>query len=492
MIPEASGLAEKLGVNMQTVSTDPKVAFPTLFRPMTEEQLGVMQRYIDRGYDRFVKRVAKGRNLPESKVRAIAEGRVWDGVKAKSIGLVDELGGLEDAISLDCKTGKARRQLRRGFIPRPPRRSGRILPSASSAAFYEAVAKSISPATDAKIAAHAMEVISRKPVQARMLPLDPQSGTDVIRNHYGNEDDKDKLLTYVLTPLSWIYGACVYLRNKMFDANILKQKEFDIPVVSVGNITVGGTGKTPRVEYIVSRLSGSFNIGVLSRGYKRKTRGFIMANSKSSRNSIGDEPYQIWHKFGGVVKVAVCEKRTEGIRELSRLHPELDLIVLDDAFQHRYVKPKVSILLIDYNRPVFTDKLLPLGRLRESIHAVGRADMVIVTKCPDDIQPLNYRIMSNNLELMAFRNFISHAIAMNPLSRYFRMNHRILPACRNCRKETLCFAYRNSASPLFRKAFSPYKFKVKSQSFSRPSLTSQGETSSRLKESLKRCRANEN
>ena len=145
---------------------------------------------------------------------------------------------------------------------------------------------------------------------------------------------KDKLLTYVLTPLSWIYGACVYLRNKMFDANILKQKEFDIPVVSVGNITVGGTGKTPHVEYIVSRLSGSFNIGVLSRGYKRKTRGFIMANSKSSPDSIGDEPYQIWHKFGGVVKVAVCEKRTEGIRELSRLHPELDLIVLDDAFQH--------------------------------------------------------------------------------------------------------------------------------------------------------------
>ena len=172
MIPEASGLAEKLGVNMQTVSTDPKVAFPTLFRPMTEEQLGVMQRYIDRGYDRFVKRVAKGRNLPESKVRAIAEGRVWDGMKAKSIGLVDELGGLEDAISWTAKRAKLGDNFDVALYPKTTPTFWDMLPSASSAAFYEAVAKSISPATDAKIAAHAMEVISRKPVQARMLPLD--------------------------------------------------------------------------------------------------------------------------------------------------------------------------------------------------------------------------------------------------------------------------------------------------------------------------------
>lgn len=172
MIPEASGLAEKLGVNMQTVSTDPKVAFPTLFRPMTEEQFAVMQRYIDRGYDRFVKRVAKGRNLPESKVRAIAEGRVWDGMKAMSIGLVDELGGLEDAISWTAKRAKLGDNFDVALYPKTTPTFWDMLPSASSAAFYEAMAKSINPATDAKIAAHAMEVISRKPVQARMLPLD--------------------------------------------------------------------------------------------------------------------------------------------------------------------------------------------------------------------------------------------------------------------------------------------------------------------------------
>ena len=277
---------------------------------------------------------------------------------------------------------------------------------------------------------------------------------------------KDKLLTYVLTPLSWIYGACVYLRNKMFDANILKQKEFDIPVVSVGNITVGGTGKTPHVEYIVSRLSGSFNIGVLSRGYKRKTRGFIMANSKSSPDSIGDEPYQIWHKFGGVVKVAVCEKRTEGIRELSRLHPELDLIVLDDAFQHRYVKPKVSILLIDYNRPVFTDKLLPLGRLRESIHAVGRADMVIVTKCPDDIQPLNYRIMSNNLELMAFQKLYFSCYRYESLEPVFPDESPYFASLSQLSERDSVLLLTGIAHPrYFVRHFSPYKFKVKVSHF---------------------------
>lgn len=277
---------------------------------------------------------------------------------------------------------------------------------------------------------------------------------------------KDKLLTYVLTPLSWIYGAGVYLRNKMFDANILKQKEFDIPVVSVGNITVGGTGKTPHVEYIVSRLSGSFNIGVLSRGYKRKTRGFIMANSKSSPDSIGDEPYQIWHKFGGVVKVAVCEKRTEGIRELSRLHPELDLIVLDDAFQHRYVKPKVSILLIDYNRPVFTDKLLPLGRLRESVHAVGRADMVIVTKCPDDIQPLNYRIMSNNLELMAFQKLYFSRYRYESLEPVFPDESPYFASLSQLSERDSVLLLTGIAHPrYFVRHFSPYKFKVKVSHF---------------------------
>ena len=211
----------------------------------------------------------------------------------------------------------------------------------------------------------------------------------------------DRILTYVLTPLSWLYGAATWTRNKLFDYGVLKQEEFDVPVVSIGNITVGGTGKTPHVEYIVSQLSGLYHIAVLSRGYKRRTRGFIVANSKSTPEIVGDEPLQIYQKFGSRIKVAVCESRREGIRRLIETYPNLDLIILDDAFQHRYVKPKVSIMLMDYRRPVYKDNLLPLGRLRESPRCIDRADMVVVTKCPDEVTPLDLRIVRKRLDLMS-------------------------------------------------------------------------------------------
>lgn len=214
---------------------------------------------------------------------------------------------------------------------------------------------------------------------------------------------KDKILTGVLTPLSWIYGGVVWVRNKLFDFNILKQEEFDVPVVCVGNITVGGTGKTPTVEYIVSNLASVYNIAVLSRGYKRHTKGFIIANSKSTPDIIGDEPLQIYQKYGMKIKVAVCEDRRVGIRRLLEEYPQIDLIVLDDAFQHRFVKPKVSVLLMDYSRPVFKDHLLPLGRLRESPIAINRADMVVVTKCPEEMTPLAVRLVRKELDLMSYQ-----------------------------------------------------------------------------------------
>lgn len=207
----------------------------------------------------------------------------------------------------------------------------------------------------------------------------------------------------LLTPLSWIYGAATGVRNWMFDQKILKETEYEIPVVGVGNITVGGTGKTPHVEYIVSHLAPDYNIAVLSRGYKRKTKGFILANPKSTPESIGDEPFQIYQKFGMKIHVAVCENRRKGIEELCKLFPDLQLIVLDDSFQHRWVKPKVSVLLMDYHRPVYQDKLLPLGRLRESKMQVNRADMVVVTKCPDDIQPIDFRIKKKELNLLTYQ-----------------------------------------------------------------------------------------
>lgn len=213
----------------------------------------------------------------------------------------------------------------------------------------------------------------------------------------------DGFLKYVLTPFSWLYGLGVYVRNKLFDWNVLKEVSFGIPVVGVGNITVGGTGKTPHVEYILECLRYKRNIAVLSRGYKRKTRGFIVASAKSTPDSIGDEPLQIYEKFGGTVKVAVCESRVKGVRELIKKYPKLDLIVLDDSFQHRYIKPKLNIMLMDYSRPVYSDAILPLGRMRESSDARYRADMVIVTKCPSDVSPIDMRLVSKRLELLPYQ-----------------------------------------------------------------------------------------
>ncbi|MCH5228919.1 MAG: tetraacyldisaccharide 4'-kinase [Muribaculaceae bacterium] len=214
---------------------------------------------------------------------------------------------------------------------------------------------------------------------------------------------KDKILTGLLTPASWLYGTVAGVRNWMFEQKILKSVEYDVPVIGVGNLTVGGTGKTPHVEYIVSHLAVGYKVAVLSRGYKRKTKGFVLANAKSTPSSIGDEPYQIYQKFNGRVIVAACESRRKGIEELLKLFPDLDVIVLDDSFQHRWVKPKISILLTDYSRPFYKDKLLPLGRLRESPRQVNRADMVIVTKCPENLQPISYRIASKDLDLMKFQ-----------------------------------------------------------------------------------------
>ncbi|MDE6160719.1 MAG: tetraacyldisaccharide 4'-kinase, partial [Muribaculaceae bacterium] len=145
----------------------------------------------------------------------------------------------------------------------------------------------------------------------------------------------------LLLPCSKLYGAVVYVRNKMFDWKILRQHSFGVPVIVVGNIAVGGTGKTPHVEFIISALRSSHHVAYLSRGYKRRTKGFVPATSKSTPRDIGDEAYQIYHKFGGEVTVAVCEDRVHGIRELLAVDPDINMLVLDDAFQHRYVRPTV-------------------------------------------------------------------------------------------------------------------------------------------------------
>ena len=218
----------------------------------------------------------------------------------------------------------------------------------------------------------------------------------------------------ILLPCSKIYGAVTYMRNKFFDWGILKQHEFDVPIVVVGNLTVGGTGKTPHVEHIVEAMRHSHHVAVLSRGYKRRTKGFVLASSRSTPRDIGDEAYQIYHKFGGEVVMAVCEDRVKGINELLKIDPMINLIVLDDAFQHRYVKPRVAILITEYGRPVYNDRLLPYGRLRESVRGMTRADIVITTKCPDDIKDLDYRLVSKHLELFPYQTlFFSKYVYQN-------------------------------------------------------------------------------
>ena len=210
---------------------------------------------------------------------------------------------------------------------------------------------------------------------------------------------KKILARLILTPCSYIFKAIVGVRNFMFNVGILKQREFEVPVVVVGNLAVGGTGKTPHTEYIVSRLCMQYKMAVLSRGYKRKTKGFVLATKDLSSYDLGDEPYQIYRKYGTVVDVAVCEKRVKGIETLMEINPEINLFVLDDAFQHRYVKPRVSVLLTDYRKLPCDDKMLPLGELREPASGLYRADVVVVTKCPSDMKPIDVNVVKKKLNL---------------------------------------------------------------------------------------------
>lgn len=224
---------------------------------------------------------------------------------------------------------------------------------------------------------------------------------------------------FILLPLSKAYGFGVGVRNLMFKWHILKRRSFDIPVIAVGNLAVGGTGKTPHTEYIISLLRHNYHIGVISRGYKRKTKGFVLATSRSTPLDIGDEPYQIYQKFGKEVSVAVGENRCDAIDQLLKIDPQINLIVLDDALQHKYVKPTISVLLTEFNRPIFNDALMPLGRLRESTKAVYDADFVVVTKCPERLKPIEYRIFQNKLDLQAYQHLLFSRFEYLPLQPVF-------------------------------------------------------------------------
>ena len=223
-----------------------------------------------------------------------------------------------------------------------------------------------------------------------------------------------------LTPLSWLYGLGVGFRNFLFDAGILKSRSYKVPVISVGNITVGGTGKTPHVEYLIKLFQGKAHTAVLSRGYKRKSHGFVLADTSTPMKKIGDEPFQMKQKFPQV-EVAVDKKRTHGIEQLisSKQKKVVEVILLDDAFQHRYVKPGINILLVDYHRLMIYDKLLPAGRLREPMKGKDRADIVIITKCPKDLKPMEFRVITKAMKLFPYQHLYFTTLEYDALTPVF-------------------------------------------------------------------------
>ena len=207
-----------------------------------------------------------------------------------------------------------------------------------------------------------------------------------------------KLFRKLLFPFSFIYWLVTTIRNFCFDSGILKSYQFDISIIAVGNLSVGGTGKSPQIEYLIRLLSSKYKIATLSRGYKRKSEGFVLANENVTAYTIGDEPFQFYKKFPEIL-VAVDANRKNGIEQLLNSKHKPEIILLDDAYQHRKVKADLYVLLTTYNDLYADDFILPVGNLRESSIGAKRAQIVIVTKCPKNISDAERSEISKKLRL---------------------------------------------------------------------------------------------
>lgn len=205
-----------------------------------------------------------------------------------------------------------------------------------------------------------------------------------------------RLLKVLAWPIAIIYGIGVSIRNRLYNHRILSSTDYQIATISIGNLSTGGTGKSPHVVYLTKLFKDRMEMAVLSRGYGRKSSGFVLAQDKHSYREIGDEPLQLFKRHPDVI-VAVDEDRRRGIRKLTNDHPDLDLILLDDAHQHRSVKPGFSLILTDYNHLYTEDYLLPVGNLRETKKGAERADGIVVTKCPEDLKPIQRKIILKNI-----------------------------------------------------------------------------------------------
>lgn len=231
--------------------------------------------------------------------------------------------------------------------------------------------------------------------------------------------NKPLIIKILLWPFSLVYGIVVCVRNWLFDRGLLPSEKYDFPVVSIGNITVGGTGKTPFTEYLIRLMQDKYQLGVLSRGYKRNTSGYKLVTMKDEPIAVGDEPFQMKHKFPSVT-VAVDADRRRGIKTMRKLEEgRPELILLDDAYQHRYVHPKVSILLVDYNRNITEDHLLPVGLMREPKRSMKRADIIVVTKCPDTITPMDMRLFRKHLNPYPYQSLCFSKLAYGELVPLF-------------------------------------------------------------------------
>lgn len=203
-------------------------------------------------------------------------------------------------------------------------------------------------------------------------------------------------LRIILLPIALIYGVVVYIRNFLYDIHVFRSTSFSVPVIAIGNLSVGGTGKTPMVDFLLGQLKTDYSIAILSRGYKRKSHGFQLGTKKATVEQLGDEPFQLLQRHPDIT-VAVDANRTEGIRKLMAID-DFDLILLDDAFQHRKVKPHFSILLTTYDRLYSKDFYLPMGSLRDAKNQVKRADFIVVTKCPHDLSDNDKKKLKSSLK----------------------------------------------------------------------------------------------
>lgn len=226
--------------------------------------------------------------------------------------------------------------------------------------------------------------------------------------------------------LSWIYTLVVIVRHRLYDWGVLKSYSFDIPVVCIGNITVGGTGKTPTAEYILASLAKHYTMAILSRGYGRDTKGYREVTVNDIYSDVGDEPLQMKLKFPETV-VVVSEDRVAGIERIRQEHPEVNLIIMDDGFQHRRVRPKVNILIVDSTRPYDSDHMLPLGRLRDLPSRLKEGHIFIVSKCSDTMSPIDKRIWYNKLRDQAYHEVFFSNIETLDIEPIYDFDNREQP-----------------------------------------------------------------